>query len=695
MHKAASLFALIVFTGVLVSSANAAGDIRAQEIVDLNTPRTFPRVESREAWQHRGEQMREQILVSTGLWPMPEKTPLHAKVFGRIDHEGYSVEKVYFESYPGFYVAGNLYRPRGIKGPFPAVLNPHGHWARGRLNDEKEGSIPARCISFAKQGYVAFAYDMVGYNDTFFADQKNISATSTNINFYPRHREFGTNNANLLWNISLMGLQTWNSIRALDFVESLSDVDKKRIGVTGASGGATQTLLLGAIDKRITVQAPVCMVSSTMQGGCACETAPGLRVDYSNMEFAALPAPRPQLLVAATGDWTKFTLTLEGPAIEKIYQKFDAEENLRYVIGNFNHNFNQSSREQVYGWFQKYLKPKQGRAKEVAYDKDADEALRVFPDGKLPDNALSQEAFIQNRIEAIQKQYSALLPKDSGSLSTFKKMMLPAWRETLQLEFPEENFSSSYGTPNSVDRYLVMNLSLTGTSRGERIPAILVTPSSGHHNVFVVLAHPDGKSAFYSTNHPIGLARTLVDEGASVLLVDTFLTGELADKKADDARNQARKKQTDLFFTCYNRTDVQQRVQDLITACTAARELGEKPYVVLCGVKQAGLWAALAAPAADALIVDCNQFDSSSDKEWLKPEIFVPGLLKIGGIDGVAALAAPNPILLHNAGKNFTTDNLSEVYQKAKAGKNVKILTAPVPNDQIMHWIASLARNGK
>ncbi len=687
MQKTIAFVASLILTSLSTFSLQAQGDVRAQHVVDLNTIRSFPRIDSKEAWQARGEKMRQQILVSTGLWPMPEKTPLNAKIFGRIDHDGYSVEKVYFESYPGFYVAGNLYRPRGIKGPYPAVLNPHGHWARGRLNDEKDGSIPARCINFAKQGYIAFTYDMVGYNDTFFADQKNITATTTNINFYPRHREFATNSANLLWNISLMGLQTWNSIRALDLLESLPDIDKKRIGLTGASGGATQTLLLGAIDKRIAVQAPVCMVSATMQGGCACETAPGLRVDYSNMEFAALPAPRPQLLVAATGDWTKLTLTFEGPMIEKVYQKYNAEEQLRYVIGNFNHNYNQSSREQVYAWFNQYLKPKMGRNKEVAYEKDSDEALRVFPDGKLPENALSQEAFIQSRIEAMEKQYRAALPRNAGDMERFKQAYLPAWRETLQLEFPEEDFQSAYGTPDAAGNYLMMKLWLGGTSRGEHIPALLVTPTSGQHNLFIVLAHPEGRSGFWTNNQPLGIAKQLLDKGAAVLLLDTFLTGELADKRASDARLAARKKQTDLFFTCYNRTDIQERVQDLITACRAVRELGEKPRVVLCGVKEAGLWAALAAPAADIVVADCQQFDSGSDKEFLKPEIFAPGLCKIGGIEGAVLLAAPRPLLLHNLGDKFSKENLSLVYERCKASKNARLNTAALSEKEIVEWI--------
>ncbi len=103
---------------------------------------------------------------------MPEKTPLNARMFGKIERDGYSVEKVYFQSYPGFYVGGNLYRPLGRgAGPFPAILNTHGHWEHGRLWRTPElCSNPGRCINFARQGMVAFAYDMVGYNDTSFPD---------------------------------------------------------------------------------------------------------------------------------------------------------------------------------------------------------------------------------------------------------------------------------------------------------------------------------------------------------------------------------------------------------------------------------------------------------------------------------------------------------------------------------------------
>ena len=154
---------------------------------------------------------------------------------------------------------------------------------------------------------MVFTYDMVGYNDS-----RQLPHT------------FGGQRENL-WGLSLAGLQLWNSIRALDFLQSLPLRRRAtRIGVTGASGGGTQTFLLAAVDDRVAVAAPVNMISLHMQGGCLCENQPGLRLDTTNVEIAATIAPRPLLMVSATGDWTTNTMELEYPAVRALYALFDA-----------------------------------------------------------------------------------------------------------------------------------------------------------------------------------------------------------------------------------------------------------------------------------------------------------------------------------------------------------------------------------
>ena len=253
-----------------------------------------------------------------------------------------------------------------------------------------------------------------------------------------RHRLFGTKRTDQLWNISLMGLQTWNSIRALDFLESLPDVDRKRLACTGASGGGTQTYILGAVDDRLAAQAPVCMVSHTMQGGCSCENSPGLRVQYSNIEFAAAAAPRPQILVGATGDWTKDLLTVEGPAMESVYRLFGAANHLRYVRFDFDHNYNRTSRNAVYQWFERWLlkNPDSTSLTERPYHKRPDADLRVFPGDHLPDGALTRESFDES-LKAIHREtWAKLVPHDGASFRRFRRIMLPAWRHTLSVEFP-------------------------------------------------------------------------------------------------------------------------------------------------------------------------------------------------------------------------------------------------------------------
>ena len=322
---------------VFMEASQGVNDARGGTPRDLNTPYTFPGYTKAE-WTEKAAALRQQIRVANGLVPTHERTPLNAEIFGRIEREDYSVEKVHFEPFPGFFTTGNLYRPLGKSGPFPGIVSPHGHWGRGRLENIERGSIPGRCINFAKQGYVIFAYDMIGYNDS----GKQIE-----------HHYGGAREG--LWGLSAMGLQLQNSIGSIDFLESLPDVDNERIGCTGASGGGTQTFILTAVDERIKVSAPVNMISATMQGGCICENAPNLRLDVSNIEIGALMAPRPLLLVSATGDWTVKTPTVEYPAIRSVYAHFDAEDKVHQVQVDAEHNYNQESREAVYAWFAKWF----------------------------------------------------------------------------------------------------------------------------------------------------------------------------------------------------------------------------------------------------------------------------------------------------------------------------------------------------
>src|SRR5260370_26120356 len=141
-------------------------DSRNASIPDMDTHFQMPAFATREAWLKEAVFLQKQILSSAGLLPMPAKTTPHAEIFGTLERGSYSVEKVLLETYPGFYLGGNLYRPMGKQGPFPAVVTPHGHWAYGRLENTALASVPARCINLARQGYVVFSYDMVGYNDT-------------------------------------------------------------------------------------------------------------------------------------------------------------------------------------------------------------------------------------------------------------------------------------------------------------------------------------------------------------------------------------------------------------------------------------------------------------------------------------------------------------------------------------------------
>src|SRR5580704_15578830 len=140
--------------------------LAAQVPPNTDTHFALPKFTTIAAWEKRKAQLRRQILFAAGLEPMPERTPLHPQIFGRMETNDCVIEKVLIETMPGYYLGGNLYRPLHATGRHPAVLNPHGHWTYGRLENQPLYSGPSHGANLARQGYIVFAWDMVGYNDT-------------------------------------------------------------------------------------------------------------------------------------------------------------------------------------------------------------------------------------------------------------------------------------------------------------------------------------------------------------------------------------------------------------------------------------------------------------------------------------------------------------------------------------------------
>src|ERR1051326_3388180 len=338
-------------------------------------------------WTKRAAYLREHVLASTGLLPLPDKTPLNAVIFDEVTRDGYRVAKAYFESLPGFFVTGNLYRPTG-EGRFPAVLSPHGHWKNGRLENTDVVSGPGRAINLARQGFVVFSYDMIGYTDS-----RQLPHT------------FGGRRENL-WGLSLGGLQLWDSVRSLDFLQSLPYVAPDAIGITGESGGGTQTFMLAAADDRVSVAVPVNMISLHMQGGCLCENPPGLRLDTTNVEIASTIAPRPLLMVSATGDWTNETLDVEYPAVRSIFALLGAADRVTAVQFHAEHNYNKDSREAMYRWMARWLQhaPADVQRAELPFTVEPTADLLVLGKRGLPDTAVDARGLTAWWVGAARRQ---------------------------------------------------------------------------------------------------------------------------------------------------------------------------------------------------------------------------------------------------------------------------------------------------
>lgn len=649
--------------------SEAQPDARLAESRGVHTPWTLASYTSLNAWKARAAQIRRHILVVSGLYPLPEKSPLNARTFGRVERRGYSVEKAFFESLPGFLVCGNLYRPSD-DGPHPGIACPHGHCRRGRLenDDTSFGSIPGRCINLARQGHVVFSYDMAGYND------------SSQI----EHREFGGRREDL-WGIGVLGLQLWNSIRVIDFLQSLPGVDPDRIGCTGASGGGTQTFLLAAVDERVGVAAPVNMISAHMQGGCNCENQGHLRLDINNVEIAAAMAPRPLLLVSASGDWTCNTPELEYPAIRDIYSLYDAADRVSTAQVHAGHNYNRESREFVYGWFGRWLLGRDEPFRETRFTVESDEGLLVFHDRKPPAGALDANGLTEFLIDRSELRLNDALPDTPAALRRFRQRMAPALRHAVAAGYPKEALARDMGRTRR-SRYIVQRLLIGREEFGDRVPARLFLPRNGRErSPGTLLVHPGGIDALSDpeSGKPGPVVDDLLRRGLRVLIVSPFLAG------ASGSDTGIRDASAPHFHT-YNPSDASCRIQDVLTALAYLRSREDVTVCHLAGMAEAGPWCLFARALAQGVgrtIIDGNRFRAGDDAHWAE-HLFIPAVRAAGDLRAAAALTAPGPLFLHNAGNDFPVDEFRSIYRAAEAGPELRISLRRVNRAALHDWLA-------
>ncbi|MGD9632693.1 MAG: alpha/beta hydrolase family protein [Pirellulales bacterium] len=283
-----------------------------------------------DAWRKRAAKIRANILRGAKLEHLPPPCPLNPVVHSRRELDGYNVANVAFDALPGFRVTGNLYTPSNPTDSMPGILIAHGHWENGRRQEPTQ----KLAASLARMGATLFAWDMLGFGESTQCDHKHPEG---------------------------LRIQTYSSMRALDFLLSQPGVDAERLAITGASGGGTQTFILAAIDDRIDVSVPVVQVSAHFYGGCTCESGMPIHVcdgiETNNVEIAASFAPKPQLLVSDGDDWTANTPQVEFPYIRRIYGLLGAEDNVENAhFPDEGHDYGPSKRKAVYKFLAKHLK---------------------------------------------------------------------------------------------------------------------------------------------------------------------------------------------------------------------------------------------------------------------------------------------------------------------------------------------------
>jgi dienelactone hydrolase len=719
LSAAVSAGALLPSEALFASNVSAAGpwappdDARLGALKDLNGYFPFKVPSSLAEWKVRKEHVSRQIRVACGLWPMPERPEIKATVHGRVEREDYTVDRVCFESSPGLLVTGSLYLPKNVTGRLPTILSPHGHWLNGRFHDHGDAQIEkelasggetdkvagrhplqARCVQLARMGCMVFIYDMIGYADGSSLTQELAHGFAKQRPGLSGAEHFGLFSAQSeLRSLNAMGLQTWNSIRALDWISSRPDCDTTRIGVTGASGGGTQTFILTALDERVTAAFPAVMVSTAMQGGCTCENASYLRVETGNIEFAAMAAPRP---IAMTGadDWTVDIETKGLPELKKLYAMFGVSDNVDAKYLKFPHNYNLPSRMLMYEFFNRTLNLGHSAIAEREYVPLTRDETTVFDtEHPAPDKSEAAEVALLKSLDAAASgQIAALTPQDAAGVTRYRCVIGGALDVMIGRGLPGRGETSCVTLHQSICgdvTYSTARVRLPG--RKEELPAYLLQPERSNGRVVVWIDGQGKSTLFASDGQLIPAVCDLLDAGFSVYSADLYLTGEFTESgnPVGQYPTVGNPREFAGYTLGYNNPLFSQRVHDILTLTSfALYGRNSATAVYLAGVNGAGPHVACAAAIARqqlaGVAVDTSGYRFASITE-IRDVNLLPGAVRYGDLPAMLALCAPLKLAIAGETQASIPTTMA-VYQACGTGTGPTLLSGDAKT-AISDWI--------
>ncbi len=567
-----------------------------------------------------------------------------------------------FESLPGHFVTGNLYLPKVSKGKIPAVISPHGHWPNGRFMHADDAEVKkqiatgaekfenaahsplqARCVQLARMGCAVFFYDMLGYADSVqFPEHRH----------GPAAKGFVSTEAELNL-VSYFGLQTWNSVRVVDFLSSLSYVDPKRIGCTGASGGGTQTMMLAGIDDRIAAAFPCVMVSTAMQGGCTCENAHYLRIQQGNIDIAALTAPRP-LGMTAADDWTKELAAKGYPDLKNLYTLLGVPERVEAHFNiQFPHNYNAVSRAQMYAFFNDHFKLGLTNTDERDFQLLSTPEQSVWDEQhpKPTGDQLGQphEITILNwfKIQTANQIDPLLQPASKADLRKSREMLGGAFEVMIGRTLPKPGASAfTLRTQDDQGEYLLQRGSTT--CDGDTIETTLLYPKKWNRDVILWLTLKGEESVIHPDGQLSPSAALMLKRGYAIACPQLYLLGATRNPNvyaADKRKSGGAYQGFSGYHYGYNPSLFAERVRDALALIGAVRDdKWHRPHkIFVAGVEGAGVIAAaataLAPSAVRQLACDTGGFRFAQlDNAW--DVNFVPGGAKYGDVPALLALCA-------------------------------------------------------